>query len=165
MKKIKKQCIIIVGILLVFVMCLCLVLSFFCYQSMKDSIWGEVGLRRMFGTEKVYLVQWQYHAEEAVDRGDRIKLFFLLTHAKKYDKERDKAYLLDGYFLRNPKINFRKKKDDGDWGDTIFWEDKKGILYYYQGKKKMEYYLEKKYAQELKELFEKYISLQGKNTY
>jgi len=158
MKTVKKKWGKIVGIVLAVIMLICLITSGLFYWRVKSSILGEMGIRHVFEIEKVVLAQGDRVALERLDERDQRKLFIILSHTRKYDKSRDKPYLLDGSFLYGPGIFFANKP--GQRGDLISWEYHEGIMeYMYPGlpiKHSGKYYLDQKYAQELRVLFDKY---------
>ena len=153
----------IMCIFLVVIVCVCLLASFlFCWR-VKSSILGEMGIRHVFEINRICLSQYDYAAEEYLNKSDKRKLFVILSHTKKYNKDKHKPYLLEGTFLLHPSISFRNKASEQ--GDGIYWEYKEGILQYTypgdSGKKSGKYYLDKKYAQELRTLFDKYTIVGG----
>ena len=154
---IKRKWVKIAGIMLVVVLIACSIILGLFYWRAKQSILAERGIWNTFGIEKVFLCQGGGTAEGSLSKGDRRKLFMILLHTSRYDKEKDKPYLLDGAFLQGPSISF----GDEPFGqeDMISWRNQEGIFIYYPDaspKHSCEYYLEKKYAQELKALFDKY---------
>lgn len=168
MKNIKKRKIQIIVIVLVMV-CLCFIL--FLQYSISKSILGETKVKYIVDINKVQevqLAQQDFTAEKMLSKRDKLRLFQILYSTRKYNKKKDKSYLLDGYFLFSPKIRLCYGKDYSWYKDGfIYWEYKTGVMYYYyfsmeERKVKGEkYYLEEDKAAKLKELFEKYINLQG----
>lgn len=160
MNILKKKWMKIVGIMLVVVLIACLIILGLFYRRVRSSILGEIGIRHVLEIKKVRLTQGDRYAEDYLDESDQRKLFIILSHTRKYDKSRDKSYLLDGSFLYGPHISFASKPYRFGQGDRISWEYYKGILVYiYPGdtmKESAKYYLDQKYAQELRVLFDKY---------
>lgn len=156
MKTVKKKWMKIVGMILIVIMLVCFITLGLFYWRVKSSILGEIGLKRVLKIERVALYDWDT-TSGTLDEGDRRKLFMILSHAQKYDQDRDKPYLLDGSFLNGPAISFATKQ--GQRGDLISWEYHEGIMeYIYPGeelKRSRKYYLDQKYAQDLKALFDK----------
>lgn len=142
----------------------CLITSGLFYWRVKYSILGEVGIDYVFKVEKICMDQSDGKSNGYLDQKDRKKLFMILSHTQKYDKRKDQPYMLDGNFLYGPLIDFRSKKNKGRRGDWICWDYQEGTFVYYdlvprgdkEWKHSCKYYLEKKYAQELKVLFDKY---------
>ena len=163
MKILKKKWLKIVSIVLAVVLFAGLITSSLSYRKVKSSILGEMGIRHVFEINRICLSQYDYAAEEYLNKSDKRKLFVILSHTKKYDKDKHKPYLLEGTFLLHPSISFRNKASEQ--GDGIYWEYKEGILQYTypgnSGKKSGKYYLDKKYAQELRTLFDKYTIVGG----
>ena len=165
MKNIKKRKIPIIVIVLVMVS-LCVIV--FLQHIISKSVLGETKVKYIADINKVQLVQQDFTAEKMLSERDKLRLFRILCSTRKYNKEKDKSYLLDGYFLFSPKIRLCYGEDYGWYKDGfIYWEYKTGVMYYYyfsmeERKVKGEkYYLEEDKAAKLKELFEKYINLQG----
>lgn len=157
MKTAKKKWMKIVGLMLIVIMLVCFITFGLFYWRVKSSILGEIGIERMLKIERVALTLWDSPTSDRLDERDRRKLFMILSHARKYDQDRDKPYLLDGSFLEAPSISFINKP--GQRGDLISWKYHEGIMVYiYPGeelKRSRKYYLDKKYAQDLKALFDK----------
>ena len=166
MKNIKKRKIPIIVIVLVMV-CLCFIL--FLQYSISKSILGETKVKYIADINKVQevqLAQQDFTAEKMLSKRDKLRLFQILCSTRKYNKKKDKSYLLDGYFLFSPKIHLSYGKDSSWYKDgLIYWEYKTGIMYYFSMEERKvkgeKYYLEEDKAAKLKELFEKYINLQG----
>ena len=167
MKNIKKRKIPIIVIVLVMVS-LCVIV--FLQHIISKSVLGETKVKYIADINKVQevqLVQQDFTAEKMLSERDQLRLFWILCSTRKYNKEKDKSYLLDGYFLFSPKIRLCYGEDYSWYKDGfIYWEYKTGVMYYYfsmeERKVKGEkYYLEEVKAAKLKELFEKYINLQG----
>ena len=150
MTRVKKKWMKIVGLMLIVIMLACFIAFGLFYWRVKSSILGEIGLKRVLKIERVALYDWDT-TSGTLDEGDRRKLFMILSHARKYDQDKDKPYLLDGSFLNGPHISFINKP--GQRGDLISWEYHEGIMeYIYPGKelkRSSKYYLDKKYAQDL----------------
>lgn len=163
MKNIKKRKIPIIVIVLVMVS-LCVIV--FLQHIISKSVLGETKVKYIADINKVQLVQQDFTAEKMLSERDKLRLFWILCSTRKYNKEKDKSYLLDGYFLFSPKIRLCYGEDYGWYKDgIIYWEYKTGVMYYFSGEegkvKGEKYYLEEDKAAKLKELFEKYINLQG----
>ncbi len=138
----------------------CLITSGLFYWRVKHSILEEMGINHMFGVEEICLSQFDSPISDCMIKHDRNKLFMILSYTQKYDKHKDWSYLLDGNFLYDPTIRFGSKPFHFGQGDRIHWDYQEGVfIYYYPGEKRKhscKYYLERKYAQELKVLFDKY---------
>ncbi|MCI8337654.1 MAG: hypothetical protein HFH62_03070 [Lachnospiraceae bacterium] len=171
MKIWKRRWVKIVGILLVVALTACFVASGLFYWRVKHSILGEIGIDYVFRVEKIRMTQYSAYCmaqdpgfrNGCLNQRDRKKLFMILSHTRKYDKNKDRPYLLDGRFLEGPDISFERENYQlGERGDWINWDYLEStFVYYYPEQKRGEelkhgrkYYLEKKYAQELKALFE-----------
>lgn len=128
------------------------------YINIKKSIWGTMGIDSVNDIDKVQLAQQDFRAEELLAKSDRIRLFYILSTTRKYDKTKDKTYVLNGSFLSYPIVHFEV---DGE-KQEIYWEYETGIIHYGGiEEKSVKYYLEEENAAELKELYEKYIDLRG----
>ena len=111
MKNIKKRKIPIIVIVLVMV-CLCFIL--FLQYSISKSILGETKVKYIVDINKVQevqLAQQDFTAEKMLSKRDKLRLFQILCSTRKYNKKKDKSYLLDGYFLFSPKIHLSYGKD------------------------------------------------------
>ena len=121
---------------------------------------GELGIDHMFKNQEIYMFQEDSPTNGCLNRRDRNKLFEILAHTRKYDKHKNQPYLLDGKFLYSPNICFGSGPFRFGQGDRIHWDYDEGVfVYYYPGEKRKhsrKYYLEQKYAQELRVLFDKY---------
>ncbi len=128
------------------------------FWKVNKSILGEMGIGHIFEVKEIRLAQYDYTAEENLSMSDKTKLFVILSHTERYSKDKHKPYLPEGAFLLHPNISLRN--DSSNRGHGIYWEYEKGILEYTypgdSGKKSGKYFLEQKYAQELKSLFDKY---------
>lgn len=141
----------------------------FWQYSISKSILGETKVKYIADINKVQevqLAQQDFTAEKMLSKRDKLRLFQILCSTRKYNKKKDKSYLLDGYFLFSPKIYLCYDKDYSWYKDgVIYWEYKTGIMYYFSMEERKvkgeKYYLEEDKAAKLKELFEKYINLQG----
>ena len=99
MKNIKKRKILIIVIVLVMVS-LCFIL--FLQYSISKSILGETKVKYIVDINKVQevqLAQQDFTAEKMLSKRDKLRLFQILCSTRKYNKKKDKSYLLDGYFL------------------------------------------------------------------
>jgi len=166
MKLLKKRWIKIAGIVFVAVLCVCLGLVCFAYQGVKKSVLGEMGIKRAINMDTIYFTELDRRAQKHLSQEDRRKLLWLLSHTRKYDKEKDERYILKGYFLPDPYIVFRNE-DVNASGHIINWNYTEATFYYSPPdtteQKGPKYYLDEKYAKELKELFDKYINFPIKN--
>lgn len=163
MKMIKKRWVKIVSIMLAVVMLLCLIVFGLFYRRAETSILEKIGIGHIFEVKEIRLAQYDYSAKDKLSMSDKAKLFVILSHTEKYSKDKHKPYLPKGAFLLHPNISFRD--DSSHRGHGIYWEYEKGILEYTfpgdSGKKSGKYFLEQKYAQELKSLFDKYTMVGG----
>lgn len=162
MKILKKRWVKIVGILLVVALTACVVASGFFYWRVKHSILAEMGIHRALELEGIRLETWDQRAPEQLDMKDRWKMLWILSHTRKYNKSKDQPYLPDGYYMYDPYIAFQKKGgEETECG--IFWDYLKTKFYYYPSdtskRENVVYYLDERYAQALKDIFEKYIEL------
>lgn len=164
MKILKKSWVKIACIVLVVALIAGFIASGLLYWRVKHSILEEIGIDYVFRVEKICMDQSEGKPNGYLDQRDRKKLFKILSHTRKYDKQKDQPYLLDGKFLLNPLIDFRSKKNGRRRGDWIRWEYHEGVFVYYdlvprgdkEWKHSQKYYLEQKYAKELRVLFDKY---------
>ena len=105
---------------------------------------------------RFFFYELDLSALKALDREDRRQLLWILSHTRKYDKEKDQPFLLKGYFLPDPYITFRKKGVNAP-GHSIDWNYTEATFRYSPPgtpeTKGPKYYLDEKYAQELKDLF------------
>lgn len=139
-------------------MCTCFLCIAILHNSIEKSIWGAMGIDSVNDIDKVQLAQQDFRAEELLSKSDRISLFYILSTTRKYDKTKDKTYVLNGSFLSYPIVHFEV---DGE-KQEIYWEYETGIIHYGGiEEKSVKYYLEEENAAELKELYEKYIDLRG----
>lgn len=161
----KKGWVKIVCIALVVVMLACLITSGLFYWRVKHSILEVIGIDYVFRVDKICMYQEGSQPIGYLNQRDRKKLFMILSHTRKYNKHKDQYYLLNGKFLYSPHISFESENlQVGQRGDTIRWDYFEGILVYdypeqergEEWKHSSEYYLEQKYAQELRVLFDKY---------
>ena len=163
MKMMKKRWVKMLGIVSAAVMLLCLIDFGFFYWRAETSILGKIGIGHIFEVKEIRLAQYDYSAKEKLSMSDKAKLFVILSHTEKYSKDRHKPYLPEGAFLLHPNISFRD--DSSHRGHGIYWEYEKGILEYTfpgdSGKKSGKYFLNQKYARELKFLFDKYTIAGG----
>ena len=166
MKMMKKRWVKIVGFALAVVVCACLVFLFLAYRRVKNSILGEMGIKHVIEQNEVFFYELDLSALKALDREDRRQLLWILSHTRKYDKEKDQPFLLKGYFLPDPYIAFRKKGVNAP-GHSIDWNYTEATFRYSPPgtpeTKGPKYYLDEKYAQELKDLFDKYINFPIRN--
>ena len=109
--------------------------------------------------DKVRLAQEDFFAAHDLSERDKFRLFSILSSTRKYDKNMDQNYLLDGSFLYSPSVHF----DFDDDRHTIYWEYESGIIYCEgaEGKEESYYCLEEDNATKLKKMYEKYIDLRG----
>ncbi len=165
MKIMKKRWVKIACIMLTVALIACFIAFGLFYWRVKHSILGEIGIDYVFDVEKICMTQDSGRPNGYLDQRDRKKLFMILSHTRKYDKQKDRPYLLEGNFLYGPFIKFRGKDfHDGQRGNWIHWDYHEGIFVYdylepegdKEWKHSRRYYLEKKYAQELRVLFDKY---------
>lgn len=156
-KKLKIMCILFIAIAVI------LIIFLLFFWKVNKSILGEMGIGHIFEVKEIRLAQYDYIAEENLSMSDKIKLFVILSHTEKYSKDKHKPYLPEGAFLLHPNVSFRNGFSNR--GHGIYWEYEKGILEYtYPGdsaKKSSKYFLEQKYAQKLKVLFDKYTMVGG----
>lgn len=154
MKILEKKKILVVSIVIVSV-CLCTI--FYWRQRIGKSVLGEMKIQYACDMDKVRLAQEDFFAAHDLSGRDKLHLFSILSSTRKYDKKRDKSYLLDGSFLYSPKVYFDFDNDRY----TIYWKYDSGIIYCEgtEGKEESYYYLEEDNAAKLKELYEKYIDL------
>ncbi len=166
MKMMKKRWVKIVGFGFAVVVCACLVFLFLTCRRVKNSILGEMGIKHVIEQDEVYFNELDLSALKALDREDRRQLLWILSHTRKYDKEKDQPFLLKGYFLPDPYIAFRKKGVNAP-GHSIDWNYTEATFRYSPPgtpeTKGPKYYLDEKYAQELKDLFDKYINFPIRN--
>jgi len=166
MKILKKRWMIITGIVFVAVLCVCLGFVCFAYQGVKKSVLGEMGIKRAVNSDTIYFKELDRRAQKNLSQEDRRKLLWLLSHTRKYDKEKDERYILEGYFLPGPRIVFWEEGRKS-LGHIIYWNYTEATFYYSPPdtteQKGPKYYLDEKYAKELKELFDKYINFPIKN--
>ena len=168
MKMMKKRWVKIVGFGFAVVVCVCFILVFFSYRRVKNSILGEMGINNTIKMDSIRFKELDLSAIKELDNRDRRKLIWILSHTRKYDKKKDEPFLLKGYFLPNPYIVFHKKGIDVS-GHRIYWKYEEATFYYVPPntseleQKGATYYLDEKYAQELKDLFDKYINFPIRN--
>lgn len=145
-------------IVIIAIASICFCVTAFWQQDIQKSILGEMKIKYVTDIDKVQLAQEDFLAEQLLSETDEIRLFQILSSTRKYNKAKDKSYLLNGSFLYSPKIYF----DFDDDRHRIYWEYEAGIMYCdsIEGKRAI-YYLEKENAVKLKELYEKYIDLRG----
>ena len=129
------------------------------------SIWSESAIKSLNQYDKVLMHQQGWWGEPAKPLGqkDLIRLYFILGSTRKYRSEKHQKYLPDGKILKDPYIAFySSKKNSNGAACLISWEYENNTLTVYENvedeKKTNRYYIDKKKAQILHEMFEKYVS-------
>lgn len=146
---------------------LCIML-FVCIVTMIQiqhvSIWSESVIKPLYQYDKVYMHQggWWGGPAKALNQGDLLRLYFVLGSTRKYQPEKYQKYLPEGEVFNDPVIVFEcDEQDSNDASCLMTWEYKNNTIIVEEnedGKRKTHrYYIDKKNAQILHDIFEKYI--------
>lgn len=161
--KIRKR---ILFIVLFFVILLLLLCTIKIVRIQLYSIWSEDAIKSLNQYDTVLMQQDSWDgwgdAAEPMNQMDLIRLYFILGSTRKYQSGKHQKYLPDGKILKDPRILFYY--DEEYWNDVaciIRWEYKNNTLIVYESVedegKANRYYIDKKHAKLLHDLFKKYI--------
>lgn len=158
--KIRKR---ILFVVLIFVILLLLLCTIKIVRIQLYSIWSEDAIKSLNQYDTVLMQQdgWG-DAAEPMNQMDLIRLYFILGSTRKYQSGKHQKYLPDGKILKDPRILFYYDEQySNDVACIIRWEYKNNTLIVYESVedegKANRYYIDKKHAKLLHDLFKKYI--------
>ena len=129
------------------------------------SIWSEDAIKSLNQYDTVLMSQdgWG-DATEPLDQKDLIRLYFILGSTRKYKSEKHQKYLPDGKILNHLGISFYYDDQySNDAACLIRWEYINNTLIVDENVedkgKANRYYIDKKHAKLLYNLFKKYITI------